>query len=129
VSVEMTTTQVTGALGALSQETRLDLFRMLVERGPSGLSAGVLAERLGVPPSSLSFHLRALQHAGLITQRRASRQMIYAADFSVMNAVLQYLTKNCCGAEAVCAPVCNPGAALATGGKDEAPARARARRR
>lgn len=128
MSMKMTTTQVTGALGALSQETRLSLFRMLVERGPNGLSAGMLAERLGVPPSSLSFHLRALQHAGLITQRRASRQMIYAADFTVMNAVVQYLTENCCGAETTCAPVCNPGAALATGGKqDEAPARARRR--
>jgi ArsR family transcriptional regulator, arsenate/arsenite/antimonite-responsive transcriptional repressor len=126
--MKMTTTQVTAALGALSQETRLALFRMLVERGPSGLSAGVLAERLGVPPSSLSFHLRTLQHAGLITQRRASRQMIYAADFAAMNAVLQYLTENCCGAGAACAPVCDPGATLATGERqDEAPARARRR--
>ncbi len=126
--MKMTTTQVTGALGALSQETRLALFRMLVEQGPSGLSAGVLAERLGIPPSSLSFHLRALQFAGLITQRRASRQMIYAADFAAMNAVVQYLTENCCGAEGACAPVCDPGAALATGGKqDDAPARARRR--
>ncbi len=128
MSTKMTTTQVTGALGALSQETRLTLFRMLVERGPSGLSAGVLAERLDVPPSSLSFHLRTLQHAGLITQRRASRQMIYAADFAAMNAVLQYLTENCCGAGGACAPVCNPAAAFMTGGKqDEAPARARRR--
>lgn len=123
----MTTAQVTGALGALAQETRLELYRALVERGANGLSAGVLAERLNVPPSSLSFHLRTLQHAGLITQRRASRQMIYAADFAAMNAVLQYLTENCCGAADACAPVCNPGAALASGGKDETPARARRR--
>ncbi len=126
--MKLTTTQVTGALGALSQETRLALFRMLVEQGPGGLSAGVLAERLGIPPSSLSFHLRALQFAGLITQCRASRQMIYTADFAAMNAVLQYLTENCCGAGGACAPVCNPGAALATGGKqNDAPARARRR--
>lgn len=128
MSTKMTTTQVTSALGALSQETRLALFRMLVERGPGGLSAGVLAGHLDVPPSSLSFHLRTLQHAGLITQRRASRQMIYAADFTAMNAVLRYLTENCCGAAGTCAPVCDPGTALATGGKqDEAPARARRR--
>ena len=122
-----TTSQVIHALGALAQETRLALFRLLVERGPNGLSAGVLAERLDVPPSSLSFHLRALQHAGLITQRRASRQLIYAADFTAMNALVQYLTENCCGVKSVCAPVCNPGAALA-GNADEAPA-ATSRRR
>lgn len=125
--MKLTTTQVTSALGALSQETRLTLFRMLVEQGPSGSSAGVLAERLGIPPSSLSFHLRALQFAGLITQRRASRQLIYAADFAAMNAVLQYLTENCCGAAGACAPVCDPGAALATGKPNDASARARRR--
>ena len=128
MSTKLTTAQVTGALGALAQETRLELYRMLVEQGPAGLSAGVLAERLGVPPSSLSFHLRTLQHAGLIAQRRASRQLIYAADFAAMNAVLQYLTENCCGAEGACAPVCNPATAIATGGKQhETPARARRR--
>ncbi|HZB94072.1 MAG TPA: metalloregulator ArsR/SmtB family transcription factor [Stellaceae bacterium] len=119
--MKFTTSEATRALGALAQETRLELFRMLVERGPAGLSAGVLAERLKVPPSSLSFHLRALQHAGLITQRRVSRQMIYAADFGSMNAVIQYLTENCCGAQGVCAPACDPGAALAAGeARDEA---------
>jgi ArsR family transcriptional regulator, arsenate/arsenite/antimonite-responsive transcriptional repressor len=128
VSTKFTTTEVTRALGALAQETRLELFRMLVERGPAGLSAGELAERLKVPSSSLSFHLRALQHAHLITQRRASRQMIYAADFGSMNAVVQFLTENCCGAEAVCAPVCNPGAALAAGeNQDDAAVRRRRR--
>lgn len=128
MSTKVTKTEVTRALGALAHETRLELFRMLVERGPAGLSAGVLAERLKVPPSSLSFHLRALQHAGLITQRRASRQMIYAADFGSMNAVIQYLTENCCGAQEVCAPVCNPGTALAAGeARDEAAPRRRRR--
>lgn len=128
MSTTFTTTEVTRALGALAQETRLELFRILVERGPAGLSAGELAERLKVPPSSLSFHLRALQHARLITQRRASRQMIYAADFGSMNAVVQFLTENCCGAAGVCAPICNPGAALATGeNRDDAAARRRRR--
>jgi len=105
----MTMTRVTGALGALAQDTRLALFRLLVERGPDGLSAGTLAERLRVPPSSLSFHLRALEHAGLITQRRLSRRIIYAADFTAMNAVVAYLTKNCCGSNESCVPVCDPG--------------------
>lgn len=110
--MKMTTARVTAALGALAQETRLALFRLLVECGPNGMSAGLLAERLRVPPSSLSFHLRALEHAGLITQRRVSRQIIYAAEFSTMNALVVFLTKNCCGQPESCAPVCNPGTAL-----------------
>ena len=96
------------ALGALAQETRLALFRLLVTAGPAGLRAGVIAERLGVQPSSLSFHLVQLVHAGLITQRRLSRQLIYSAEYGAMNALLTYLTENCCGRDAVCAPVCDP---------------------
>lgn len=99
------------ALGALAHETRLKAFRLLVERGPEGLAAGVLAEALGVPPSSLTFHLHQLAHAGLITQRRLSRQLIYAADFAAMNEVVGYLTENCCGGGA-CAPVCRPARAV-----------------
>ena len=98
------------ALGALAQETRLALFRLLVTCGPEGLPAGMIAERLGVLPSSLSFHLQQLAHAGLIAQRRASRQLIYSAEYGTMNALLAYLTENCCGREAVCAPVCDPAA-------------------
>ncbi|HJU15827.1 MAG TPA: metalloregulator ArsR/SmtB family transcription factor [Stellaceae bacterium] len=98
------------ALGALAQETRLALFRLLVTCGPEGLPAGTIAERLGVQPSSLSFHLAQLVHAGLITQRRASRQLIYSAEYGTMNALLAYLTENCCGRDAVCAPVCDPAA-------------------
>jgi ArsR family transcriptional regulator len=97
------------ALGALAHETRLALFRLLVERGPDGLPAGAIAERLGVPPSSLSFHLQALAHAGLVTPRRVSRQIFYATDFARMNALVAYLTENCCGGAAVCAPACAPG--------------------
>jgi ArsR family transcriptional regulator len=114
------------ALGALAQETRLALFRMLVTCGPEGLPAGVIAERLGVAPSSLSFHLQQLVHAGLITQRRLSRQLIYAAEYGTMNELMAYLTENCC-AGAVCAPVCNPADTFARGENDEAPARARRR--
>jgi len=101
------------ALGALAQETRLALFRLLVTCGAEGLPAGVIAERLGVQPSSLSFHLAQLAHAGLITQRRSSRQLIYSAEYGTMNALLGYLTENCCGRDAVCAPVCNPAAGCA----------------
>jgi len=120
--------QVTNALGALAQETRLALFRLLVERGPNGLSAGLIAEHLGVPPSSLSFHLRALQTAGLITQRRLSRQIIYSADFTAMNALVSYLTKNCCGSDESCVPVCEPGKATAAHSRErKAPVRARRR--
>ena len=93
----MDSTQTVTALGALAHETRLALFRMLVERGPDGLAAGSIAERLGVPPSSLSFHLQHLHRAGLITQRRLHRQLIYAAEYGAMNALLGYLTDNCCG--------------------------------
>ncbi|MFI4948137.1 MAG: ArsR/SmtB family transcription factor [Alphaproteobacteria bacterium] len=106
------------ALGALSQETRLDLFRLLVTVGPEGLPAGVIAERLGVLPSSLTFHLNHLVHAGLITQRRLSRQLIYSAEYGAMNDLLAYLTENCCGRNALCSPACNPADAFKTGKPD-----------
>src|SRR5271165_565111 len=105
----MDSSQAVQALGALAHDTRLALFRMLVERGPDGLSAGVIAERLGVPPSSLTFHVQHLHRAGLITQRRLSRQLIYAADFTAMNGLVGFLTENCCGCgAAACAPICKP---------------------
>ena len=109
----MDQTHALAALGALAQETRLELFRLLVTCGPEGLPAGVIAERLGVLPSSLSFHLQQLVHAGLIAQRRLSRQLIYSAEYGTMNALLAYLTENCCGRDAVCAPVCDPAAGCA----------------
>jgi len=115
------------ALGALAQETRLALFRLLVTCGPSGLAAGAIGERLGVPPSSLSFHLQELVHAGLITQRRLSRNLIYSAEYGRMNELLLYLTENCCGRGEVCAPACNPADAFAKGDSDEAVSRPRAR--
>ena len=97
-----------GALAALAHDTRLGAFRLLVERGPDGMSAGALAQALDVPPSSLTFHIQQLMHAGLVTQRRLSRQLIYATDFAAMNALMGYLTENCCGGEVACAPVCRP---------------------
>lgn len=102
------------ALSALAQETRLALFRLLVTAGPAGLPAGAIAERLGVQPSSLSFHLAQLAHAGLITQRRLSRQLIYSAQYGAMNALLAYLTENCCGRDAVGPPACDPAAGCCT---------------
>lgn len=106
----METEKIIRALGAIAHEHRLAVFRMLVARGPDGLSAGTIAERLDLPPSSLTFHLQQLQNAGLITQRRVSRQLIYAADFAAMNDLVAYLTENCCGG-ADCAPACKPGTA------------------
>lgn len=103
--------QAVQALSALAHDTRLALFRMLVERGPEGLSAGVIAERLDIPPSSLTFHVQHLHRAGLVTQRRLSRQLIYAADFGAMNGLVGFLTENCCSqSAAICAPACRPQA-------------------
>ena len=113
------------ALGALAQETRLELFRLLVTCGPAGLPAGIIAEKIGVLPSSLSFHLQQLVHAGLITQRRLSRQLIYSAEYGAMSELMAYLTENCCGRDAICPPVCNPADTFAKGESDEAPARPR----
>ena len=93
----MDATTVVRALGALAQDHRLAAFRLLVQAGHDGLAAGVIAARLGVASSSMSFHLAALAHAGLITQRRQSRLVIYTADYALMNAVMAYLTENCCG--------------------------------
>jgi DNA-binding transcriptional ArsR family regulator len=105
----MKTPHVIEALGALAHEYRLAIYRLLVEQGPQGLPAGAIGERVGLVPSSLTFHLQALQHAGLITQIRASRQLIYSADFSAMNDLVGYLTDKCCAATAdACAAECKP---------------------
>ena len=97
------------ALAALAHVHRLAVFRALVERGPEGLPAGAIADAIGLAPSSLTFHLHHLHRAGLVTQRRESRQLFYAADFSVMNELVGYLTENCCGGDATaCGPVKRP---------------------
>src|SRR5688572_7726878 len=88
--------EVVKALAALAQPLRLQIFRALVVTGPQGMTPGVMAEGLGVSPSVVSFHLKELTHAGLVTQERASRHLIYRAAFDRMNAVLAYLTENCC---------------------------------
>ena len=92
--------------------------------GPRRLPAGVIAERLGVLPASLPFHLQQLAHAGLITQRRLSRQLIYSAEYGTMSELMAYLTENCCGRGA-CVPVCNPADTFAKGESNETLARTR----
>jgi DNA-binding transcriptional ArsR family regulator len=98
-------TEAAAALGALAQESRLAVFRLLVQRGPRGLAAGQIAERLGLPGPTLSFHLAQLSHANLVTARREGRSIIYAADYAGMQALMAYLGENCCREDAgVCAP-------------------------
>ena len=96
------------AMAALAQETRLDAYRLLVEHTPEGLTAGTIAERLGMAPASLSFHLKELTRAGLIVPRQDGRFVWYSADVDAMNGVVGYLTENCCGASATCDPRCVP---------------------
>ena len=87
---------VIAALAALAQETRLDAFRLLVRAGPEGMSAGAIADALGVPSATLSFHLKELRSAGVVACRREGRSLIYSPDFPAMNALLSFLTDNCC---------------------------------
>ncbi len=111
----MKTPAAISAFGALAHEHRLAIYRLLVERGPEGLSAGAIGGRVGLLPSSLTFHLQNLQRAGLITQQRISRQLIYSADFEAMNGLIGYLTENCCGQQSSteCAMACKPVAGTA----------------
>ena len=115
------------ALAALAQETRLDVYRVLVQAGPGGVPAGRIAERLALPLPTLSFHLAQLRHAGLVTARRASRSIIYAANYAGMNGLVAYLTENCCGQDAACVTACEPLAQGEGVPSHEAPARARRR--
>lgn len=96
----MESDQAVAALASLAQEHRLSIFRLLVQVGKDGLAAGAIAENLGVPPSSLSFHLTHLTRAGLISQERQSRTLIYRADYAVMNQLVAYLLENCCAGDA-----------------------------
>ena len=94
----MKTSHALAALGALAHEHRLAIYRLLIKQGSRGMSAGAIGERIGLVPSSLTFHLQNLQRARLIAPQRASRQLIYSADFNVMNELVSYLTENCCAA-------------------------------
>ena len=102
--------EVIAALGALAQDSRLDIFRMLVEKGPGPLPAGQIARKLDLPAPTLSFHLGQLKHAGLLSAHRHSRSISYAVNYRTMNALLKYLTDNCCqGQPELCAPAsCAP---------------------
>lgn len=105
----MNSKQAVEALGALAHEARLGVYRLLVEAGPEGLNAGTIASRLKMPPSSMTFHLQNLHRAGLITQERRSREVIYAAAFNAMNGLVGFLTENCCGGNASpCGTQCAP---------------------
>lgn len=92
----METKSAVAALAALAQETRLSVFRLLIEAGPEGIAAGEVGQRLEVPPATLSFHLKELSHAGLVTSRQEGRFVYYAANFEHMAALMSFLTQNCC---------------------------------
>ena len=95
----MTETEVVRSLAALAQEVRLRAFRILIVAGPEGLTPGAMAEAIQVPSNTLSFHLKELSHAGLVTQERQGRHLIYRASFTAMQQLLGYLTDNCCQGE------------------------------
>lgn len=99
----MDATETVAALGALAQESRLAVFRLLVQQGPGGLPAGAIGERVGIPPTTLSFHLAQLSHAGLVLSRRNGRSIVYAAHYAGMQDLIGFLLENCCQA-AGCGP-------------------------
>jgi DNA-binding transcriptional ArsR family regulator len=107
----MRDTQAIGALAALAQESRLAVYRLLVKRGPEGYAAGEIGERLEIPGPTLSFHLKELAQAGLVTARRDGRFLYYTANFERMNALVAYLTEKCCSLGTTRAPACTPSAA------------------
>lgn len=98
----MKSKQAVAALAALAQDTRLGVYRLLVQQGESGLAAGEIAASLKIAPATLSFHLKELAHAGLVRTRHESRYIYYSADFEAINRLLAYLTANCCGAGVAC---------------------------
>ena len=114
----METKQAVQALAALAQDTRLAIFRLLVQAGPEGMAAGQIGDKLDLPPATLSFHLAGLARAGLAHSRQEGRFVIYSADFQAMNALVGYLSENCCGGQA-----CHPS----TGETHETPTRTRRR--
>jgi len=104
----METRLALNALAALAQDTRLSIFRLLVEQGPEGLPAGEIVEHLGLPNATASFHLKELTHADLVTPRQAGRFIYYSANYATMNGLIAYLTENCCkgtACDTACAPV------------------------
>ncbi|MEN9705410.1 MAG: hypothetical protein RLZZ393_1289 [Pseudomonadota bacterium] len=104
----MESKDVIGALGALAQESRLAAFRALVAAGTNGLQPGTLVARLGIPANTLSFHLGTLQRAGLVSQERQGRALIYRAEFQRMRTLIDFLTEDCCGGQPCAATPCTP---------------------
>jgi ArsR family transcriptional regulator len=104
----METKDVITALAALAHDTRLAIFRLLVETGSEGLPVGKIGERLGTAPATLSFHLKELAHADLVTMRHEGRFIYCSANFATMNGLLAYLTENCCGSGTAFVPFCAP---------------------
>ena len=110
----METNDAVNALSALAQETRLQIFRWLVERGPRGAPAGEIADEMGLPGATLSFHLSQLKQAGLLSCMRDGRSLIYSANYPAMTDLMAYLTENCCrGADDACGPTLPDAAAVA----------------
>jgi ArsR family transcriptional regulator len=101
----MNTQTAVTLLASIAQEARLDIFRLLVQAGPDGLPAGAIADKLGIPASTLSFHLKELLHAGLTTQRPQGRFIYYTANYQAMNGLMHFLTENCCQGDTACAPL------------------------
>ena len=121
----METDNAVAALAALAQQNRLDVFRLLVQTGATGLPAGRIAEHLGIAAPTLSFHLAQLRHAGLVQMRRDGRSLIYAVNYDGMNGLMEFLTDNCCvGDAAACrVPVCEPRSATVVRRRARRPAR------
>jgi DNA-binding transcriptional ArsR family regulator len=118
----MKSADVVASLGALAHERRLAIYRLLIRRGPEGMPAGAIGEKVGLGPSSLTFHLQALQRAGLVTQVREGRQLIYGADFEAMNGLVAYLSSECCTSASTSA--CVTGCVPPRAGNRKRPARA-----
>jgi DNA-binding transcriptional ArsR family regulator len=119
----MESKDVVPALAALAQDTRLAVYRLLVQQGPSGLAAGEIASKLDIAPATLSFHLKELTHAGLASSRQEGRFIYYAANFETMNQLVAFLTENCCAAD--CGPPCAPPVACNPVNIVRAPSRAK----
>jgi ArsR family transcriptional regulator, arsenate/arsenite/antimonite-responsive transcriptional repressor len=115
---------IVAGLAALAQETRLEVYRLLVQAGPEGLPAGSIGAKLSLPLPTLSFHLAQLKHAGLVAARRQGRSIIYAANYGAMNGLIAYLTENCCGGAS-----CPPASTNPSTGVPRHEALSRARRR
>ena len=124
----MKTTTAVAFLAALAQDTRLAIFRLLVEAGPTGVAAGAIAAQLGIAGPTLSFHLKELAHAGLIEAEPQGRFIVYSANFDAMNALVSYLTENCCRASGTRTTECSPAAVTACAPAAQPRRRAQARK-